>query len=177
MPSSREQYVHRLGRTGRAGAEGKGWLILGQFECLFVDELRGMDITKDDSLTALMNKSVLDETDDQMQEMLVRVQNGDKKLVKSGEASYSAFLGYYLAQMKRMRMRRKEDLVSIANELSGAMGFRSAPSLSKNLVGKMGLKGIPGINVSSGTGGGSGRRPQGKGNEDRRRRKPRRRMH
>ncbi|EJK45023.1 hypothetical protein THAOC_36393 [Thalassiosira oceanica] len=178
MPSSREQYVHRLGRTGRAGAEGKGWLILGPFEQLFVDELRGIDITKDESLTAIMNKSVLDETDDQMQEMLERVQNGDKKLVKAGEASYSAFLGYYLAQMKRMRMRRKEDLVSIANELSGAMGFRSAPSLPKNLVGKMGLKGVQGINVSSGTsGGGSGRRPQGQGNEDRRRRKPRRRMH
>lgn len=177
MPSSREQYIHRLGRTGRAGAEGKGWLILGPFESLFVDELRGIDITRNESLNALMNKSVLDETDDQIQEMLERVQNGDKTLVKSGEASYSAFLGYYLGQMKRMRMRRKEDLVSIANQLSGAMGFRSAPALPKMLVGKMGLKGVQGINISSGPSGGGGRRPQGQGNEDRRRRKPRRSKH
>ena len=80
MPSSREQYVHRLGRTGRAGASGKGWLVLGS-------------VPKNRELIDLINSCVLDETDERMQELLERVQNGDSILVKSGEGAYQAFLG------------------------------------------------------------------------------------
>jgi len=149
MPSSREQYIHRLGRTGRAGADGKGWLVLGPFESLFLEELKGIEITKNMDLIDVLNTSTLDETDDSMQELLERVQNGDQILVKSGEGAYQAFLGYYLGQMNRMRMKRKEQLVQLANEFSGAMGFRETPTLGKNMVGKMGLKGVAGLVVSA----------------------------
>eukprot|EP00978_Attheya_sp_CCMP212_P033839 scaffold138697_cov42-Attheya_sp.AAC.1 len=39
LPDSREQYIHRLGRTGRAGKPGKGWLVLADFEKPFLKEL------------------------------------------------------------------------------------------------------------------------------------------
>jgi ATP-dependent RNA helicase MSS116 len=32
LPRDRESYIHRLGRTGRAGKEGEGWLIVTPFE-------------------------------------------------------------------------------------------------------------------------------------------------
>ncbi|KAL1604342.1 hypothetical protein SLS59_004139 [Nothophoma quercina] len=32
LPRDRESYIHRLGRTGRAGKEGEGWIILTPFE-------------------------------------------------------------------------------------------------------------------------------------------------
>ncbi|OAL06432.1 DEAD-domain-containing protein [Phaeosphaeriaceae sp. SRC1lsM3a] len=32
LPRDRESYIHRLGRTGRAGKEGEGWLFLSPFE-------------------------------------------------------------------------------------------------------------------------------------------------
>jgi len=150
MPSSKEQYIHRLGRTGRAGAEGKGWLVLGPFESLFLEELKKIKIGKNQELIDLLNKSTLDETDETMQSLLDRVQNGDQVLNKSGEGAYQAFLGYYLGQMKRMRMKRKEKLVEIANDFSSSMGFRSPPVLGKNMVGKMGLKGVEGLLVSKG---------------------------
>ena len=153
IPSSRDQYVHRLGRTGRAGAKGKGWLLLTSFESMFLEELKGIDITTDMALVELLNKDEVDETDDQMLSLLKRVQDGDQDLVKSGEGAYQAFLGYYLGQMKRLRMKRKERLVEIANQLSSSMGFRQPPKLNKNMIGKMGLKGIPGLLVSSDTGG------------------------
>jgi len=41
-PSSRDQYIHRLGRTGRAGKAGQGRLLLSPFEKGFVDELTGI---------------------------------------------------------------------------------------------------------------------------------------
>ena len=80
-----------------------------------------------------------------------KIGNGkDQDLVKSGEGAYQAFLGFYLGQMKRLNMDKKETLVEIANEFSTAMGFRRPPTLAKNMVGKMGLKGIPGISVEGG---------------------------
>ena len=35
IPSDKESYIHRLGRTGRAGAEGRGTLIVTQAESFF----------------------------------------------------------------------------------------------------------------------------------------------
>ncbi|KAI2624255.1 ATP-dependent RNA helicase mss116 [Hypoxylon sp. NC1633] len=32
LPPSRDQYIHRIGRTGRAGAAGEGWLLLAEAE-------------------------------------------------------------------------------------------------------------------------------------------------
>jgi ATP-dependent RNA helicase MSS116 len=32
LPRDRESYIHRLGRTGRAGKEGQGWIILTPYE-------------------------------------------------------------------------------------------------------------------------------------------------
>jgi superfamily II DNA/RNA helicase len=41
LPMSREQYIHRLGRTGRAGKGGRGVLCLAPFESRFVREELG----------------------------------------------------------------------------------------------------------------------------------------
>lgn len=41
IPSSRNQYIHRLGRTGRAGKDGEGILILAPFEKPFVEKVIG----------------------------------------------------------------------------------------------------------------------------------------
>jgi ATP-dependent RNA helicase MSS116 len=157
MPSSKEQYIHRLGRTGRANASGKGWLILCSFEGLFLEELTKIDIPKNPELIDLLNKSSLDETDNIMQSLLERIQNGDQMLNKSGEGAYQAFLGYYLGQMKRIRMKRKERLVDIANEFSASMGFENPPVLGGNMVKKMGLDGVAGLLVGKSGGGKSGR--------------------
>lgn len=36
VPSTREQYIHRLGRTGRAGREGEGIIVMAPFENEFL---------------------------------------------------------------------------------------------------------------------------------------------
>jgi ATP-dependent RNA helicase MSS116, mitochondrial len=38
-PVSRDIYIHRVGRTGRAGADGSGVLVLAPFEKNFLKEL------------------------------------------------------------------------------------------------------------------------------------------
>ncbi|CAI6327274.1 unnamed protein product [Periconia digitata] len=53
LPRETESYVHRLGRTGRAGKEGEGWLLLTPFERNEVKRrLRQMPLVEDTSLEA-----------------------------------------------------------------------------------------------------------------------------
>ncbi len=44
-PAGREQYIHRLGRTGRAGKEGLGLLLLMPWEEVFLQSLKDISIT------------------------------------------------------------------------------------------------------------------------------------
>ncbi|PSN73574.1 DEAD-domain-containing protein [Corynespora cassiicola Philippines] len=60
LPRDRESYIHRLGRTGRAGKEGEGWLLVTPFDAQEVRRrLRGLPLQRDDSLqTANVDMSV-----------------------------------------------------------------------------------------------------------------------
>lgn len=53
VPPSRDQYIHRLGRTGRANKGGQGWLVVLQPEVGHAREtLPGLPIKRNDELTA-----------------------------------------------------------------------------------------------------------------------------
>lgn len=46
LPSDKEQYIHRLGRTGRKGKEGQGILLLAPWEEFFLSTLEDLPISK-----------------------------------------------------------------------------------------------------------------------------------
>lgn len=46
MPSDREQYIHRLGRTGRKGKQGEGILLLAPWEEFFVSSIKDLPVSK-----------------------------------------------------------------------------------------------------------------------------------
>ena len=46
IPSDREQYIHRLGRTGREGKGGEGILLLAPWEQYFLGEIKDLPIQK-----------------------------------------------------------------------------------------------------------------------------------
>eukprot|EP00977_Amphora_coffeiformis_P007817 scaffold1717_cov169-Amphora_coffeaeformis.AAC.12 len=163
IPESREQYIHRLGRTGRGGTEGKGWLVLSDWESLFLNELKGLDIPVNKELHQIIESPMSTETAEMLTPVVKRIGTGDKVLTKSAQGAYQAFLGYYKGQMKRMKMRRLEDLVHAANEFSAMMGLHEPPKLSAQMVGKMGLKGVHGVNVGIDTDFGVGRHHHGSG--------------
>lgn len=84
-----------------------------------------------------------------MDDIRNRIGSRDRVLSSSASGAYQAFLGYYVGQMKRMRMRGKEELVDIANDFALLCGLREPPALTKQMVGKMGLRGVAGLNVSA----------------------------
>ena len=137
--TTNEQYIHRLGRTARAGASGKGLLILARFEAAFLMELKNLPLEEVEGPELARFRST---TKEKIESLL---QNETLKL--SAERAYQAFLGYYNNNLKRLSLD-KVQCVAIATEYAQTIGFvDQVPALEKKTIGKMGLKGVAGIRI------------------------------
>lgn len=145
LPESREQYIHRLGRTARAGKEGKGLLVLFPFESPFLSELKGLNVPVNGEVSAALSQTSEFQQPEWMSHNFNLVQSRGNKLATSAQLAYLAFLGYYLDQTKRISPRSKEDVVKKSHEFSQAIGLNQVPMLPEHLVKKMDLVGISGI--------------------------------
>ena len=159
MPPDAAQYVHRLGRTGRGTAtEGKGILLLADFERPFLNKVRDLPIQP---LDRLSHVEVAD-----FDESLLRAVRKMNNLTLV--MAYQAWLGFYNSNLKLLRWS-KEDLVAEANDWFASLGQSEPPALLAKTVGKMGLKGVPGLRVEGKggvprrEGGGGGGRGGGRG--------------
>ncbi|XP_076957436.1 DEAD-box ATP-dependent RNA helicase 31-like [Bidens hawaiensis] len=131
LPSDKAQYIHRLGRTGRKGKEGEGILLLAPWEEFFLSTLSDLPISKADP-------PVIDpDTKKKVAKALSYVD------MKIKEMAYQAWLGYY--NSNKTVARDKSRLVELANEFSRSMGLDTPPAISKLVLGKMGLKNVPGL--------------------------------
>lgn len=65
--------------------------------------------------------------------------------MKNKEAAYQAWLGYY--NSTKNVGRDKTRLVELANEFSRSMGLDTPPAIAKMVLGKMGLKNVPGLRI------------------------------
>ncbi|KAH1204655.1 DEAD-box ATP-dependent RNA helicase 31 [Glycine max] len=132
LPADREQYIHRLGRTGRRGKEGQGILLLAPWEDFFLSTVKDLPIEK-----APVLPSVDPDTKKKVEKALSHVE------MKHKEAAYQAWLGYYNSNKKVGRDKYR--LVELANEFSRSMGLDNPPAIPKLVLGKMGLRNIPGL--------------------------------
>ncbi|KAH8934145.1 hypothetical protein BDL97_18G067700 [Sphagnum fallax] len=130
-PSGREQYIHRLGRTGRAGKEGQGVLLLMPWEEVFLRSLKDISITP--ALPINVNVALADKLN-----KVLRVVSDDTK-----EKAYQAWLGYY--NSCTILKWDKATLVKRANLFSNSLGLDEPPILMKRTVAMMGLKNVPGL--------------------------------
>ncbi|PQE18936.1 DEAD DEAH box helicase protein [Rutstroemia sp. NJR-2017a BVV2] len=131
VPADKESYIHRLGRTGRAGAEGRGTFIIAQPETFFstwtLKEIDFQEIEPDLSAA------------DEIFNLLQKMGNHSK--------TYQAWLGYYKNHNKALKWTN-EELVRQGNIFArDGLGAPETPTITKRTVGKMGLKGVPGLVV------------------------------
>ncbi|CAJ2662981.1 unnamed protein product [Trifolium pratense] len=131
VPADREQYIHRLGRTGRRGKEGQGILLLAPWEEFFLSTAKDLPIGK--APVPLVDP----DTKKKVERALSNVE------MKNKEAAYQAWLGYYNSNKKVGKDKYR--LVELANEFSRCMGLDTPPAISKLVLGKMGLKNVPGL--------------------------------
>ncbi|KAF2313265.1 hypothetical protein GH714_010077 [Hevea brasiliensis] len=133
IPADREQYIHRLGRTGREGKDGEGILLLAPWEEYFLNELEDLPLDK------LPLPNVDRETKLKVEDSMSKIDSSVK------EAAYHAWLGYY--NSIREIGRDKTTLVELANRFSESIGLQRPPHLFRKTALKMGLKDIPGIRI------------------------------
>ncbi|KAL5062408.1 hypothetical protein RYX36_024145 [Vicia faba] len=131
LPTDKQQYIHRLGRTGRKGKEGQGILLLAPWEEFFLDSTKDLPIGK------APVPSVDPDTKKKVERAMSNVEMENK------EKAYQAWLGYYNSNKKVGKDKKK--LVELANEFSKCMGLDTPPAISKLILRKMGLGNVPGL--------------------------------
>lgn len=154
LPMDKESYIHRLGRTARADAEGRGILIISSVESWFpkytLKEIKLIPRQPDlSSASAVI--SVAERMDDEEKAKI-----------------YRAWLGYYNGFMKALRWD-KEAMVAQGNVYArDGLGAAETPSIARTTAGKMGLRGVRGLTIvpdppkNKGQGGGGRGRGRGR---------------
>mmetsp|Transcript_72536 Transcript_72536/g.164603 ORF Transcript_72536/g.164603 Transcript_72536/m.164603 type:complete len:600 (+) Transcript_72536:1-1800(+) len=142
IASSKAQYVHRLGRTARAGKSGSGLLVLNDFEEAF-----GLSMVKDLPIKRgkAIDRADLDGMRHSTEKALGKVFAGSPEL---GGQAYQAVLGFYNSYAKRLGMSKPKLVQAVNHFATEGMMLSEVPTLTRKTVGKMGLKGTPGLFVA-----------------------------
>lgn len=148
LPTSREQYVHRIGRTARAGKEGEGWIVLNPLEASEArGRLRGLPLQQDDSLTIpALDLTRAADVPANAGRILSMYQKAIQRVPMSEKGKV------YLAQLGvHQFVSRKEKLIEAMNNLSQfGWGLREPPSVSPALASRLGIRNIPGVRMGDG---------------------------
>ncbi|KAF7348624.1 DEAD-domain-containing protein [Mycena venus] len=151
IPAGREQYIHRVGRTGRAGGAGRGDLVLLPWEIGFVTwqltdvplkplavnelaEQVGMLTTECDADKAgffLAAKSP--EVDRSVGTLLGRL---DEEAIKE---TFMSLLGYYISKSPELRVQKEVIVQGCQDWTTGACGLTAPPYVSASFLQKLGL--------------------------------------
>ncbi|KAI7876801.1 P-loop containing nucleoside triphosphate hydrolase protein [Mucor mucedo] len=149
VPSTREQYIHRLGRTGRAGREGEGIIVLAPFEEAFLHkEVADLPIEKVESVA--LTQQEITETNELVTKS---IHSMEEDMVRE---IYTAYLGYYSGRMPMLGQRRTMALTE-ANKFLEGLGITEIPHLSPRFLAQLGLSGAGGGNDRGGNRGGFSR--------------------
>ena len=162
LPRSADDYVHRLGRTGRAGKSGEGWLMLQNDEKYKYRQMLqrgGLSINDSNTLqTAQLDMSQPSQLPQETAEVLNLVETGIKATPFAVKAqTYTAMLGV-LGQSPANR--DKQTIIDMLNDLARyGYGMEKSPGLSRSLVSKLGFSRCRDIEIddrrdSFGSGGG-----------------------
>ena len=127
-PQSRDLYVHRVGRTGRAGRDGDGVLILAPFERNFVRTL-GKDIP--------ISQQELPDSDIALGPAQSRVFDLMRRLLPP-DLLTDAFLstgGAYIPRARDLGIRKEEVIEGLQSWYKSFNSESQIPQFSRNLLG------------------------------------------
>jgi ATP-dependent RNA helicase MSS116 len=147
IPQNREAYIHRIGRTARAGKEGQGWLLLSHLEIAEANyRLQDLPLEMDRSLsvaTVDMTKPAQLKTN--TASILTDIGEAHKLVDRVNHFKvYLAMLGVF------QWLGSKHTLVQAINRLSRfGWGLESPPEVPNALAQKLRLDRIAGINISN----------------------------
>jgi ATP-dependent RNA helicase MSS116, mitochondrial len=146
-PRSRNDYIHRLGRTGRAGKSGKGLLVLMPFE-RDARSRRGIELDKE--ATNWLRHSEYNENNDpnvlaecrkDLESSRWKVRSQHVTLTPNAQSAVTSFLAHYLPRGRRRSGDNRKDntqldgkkCLKFANDFASAIGLTDLPELDPRL--------------------------------------------
>ncbi|OAQ34515.1 DEAD-domain-containing protein [Linnemannia elongata AG-77] len=160
IPSSKEQYIHRIGRTGRAGKTGEGVLMITPMEKSFLDTMSDLPLTINETskqIDEIMEDAQL------MDKLAVAKQAQDPEMIHD---AFTAYLGYYTGRTDVLTCP-KRDILENAKQYVTSLGADEPPHLSEAFLSKLGLNQRSSRSSSSSRGGYSRGRDNGRDNYSR----------
>ena len=134
-----DQYVHRVGRTARAGKDGRAVILLTQVESFFLKINPQLSINPHERQTNILNDQ---QAKEKISQILETIDEDTKR------KAYSAYLGFMRPFSNKLALNPPA-LVKMANEFAvHGMGCPEPPALMKKTIGMMGLKGVPGLRIA-----------------------------
>lgn len=145
LPPSEEQYVHRIGRTARAGQEGEGWLFINDLETREARfKLKGMPLQPDKSLeTAKVDMSREAQLPEHAAATLTQVGEATRMAPRALKvAAYMANLGLYNWVPDKQKV-----VDTMNNRARFGWGMEKPPNVSPGLAVKLGLRRVQGLEI------------------------------
>jgi len=147
LPPNKEQYVHRIGRTGRGDNLGEGWILLPTLEMREARRnLRGLPLVPDTTL----HSAEVDMTQDaqlpaDVAATLSQVADAIKMVGRGSKtAAFQAALGTL------QTIPDKQGIIDMLNQWTRfGWGWEMPPTISRTLASKLGLLRVRGVNIGA----------------------------
>lgn len=142
---NREQYIHRLGRTGRGDEVGEGWLIINDAEVSDAKrQLRGLPLIPDKTLES----SQVDMTKDAqlpkfVADTLQEVANATKMVDRQTKVAA------YMGSLGGIAPNNVEGFQALNQWTRYGWGWETPPAVAPGLASKLGLNRVRGMNVEA----------------------------
>ncbi|MBE7182243.1 MAG: DEAD/DEAH box helicase, partial [Terriglobus roseus] len=145
VPQTGEQYVHRVGRTGRAGKEGAGYLFIHPLEEQVArSRLRELPLKPNTSLeSAKVDLTAPTKTSEKVAAVVSGLTAAHRRVDGTTFAdAYRSLLGTH------QFVDNKQQLIDSMNDLTRyGWGLEQPPALSRALIQKLGLSRVAGLNA------------------------------
>ncbi|KAL2754292.1 hypothetical protein ACRALDRAFT_2069793, partial [Sodiomyces alcalophilus JCM 7366] len=140
-PPDREQYIHRLGRTGRQDKTGQGWLILSQVDIpVCRSDLRGLPIVPNREIESAEAELGVDPAE------RLQVVNTTMDILK--DVPRSALSAAYMSLFARVNRSNAEDrALELREWFVDGLGLENTPAMRKSVAQKLGLGNVRGLNI------------------------------
>lgn len=133
-PDNEDTYIHRLGRTGRAGKQGKGVQVVLPFEKKLIGKLsrRGM-VENSELLRPPRDRQLM------VGKPVQAIRSGDALLTPAAEGAYRSFLACYVERAPEFGVHVSE-IVDAAVAFSRSVGLSREPGLDEKTAVRLGIE-------------------------------------
>ncbi|SOV24126.1 DEAD box helicase, putative [Plasmodium sp. DRC-Itaito] len=124
-PISREQYIHRVGRTARSNKKGMAIILLNEADELFYQEIKDLNIQKLNAQNYTLKNTNLSN--------YLSTWMSNTQLLYLAYAYYSSILRFYKTKYTHLKIN-DDEIIDAVNNMLLSTGLVEQPYISKNLA-------------------------------------------